>query len=240
MNAREDAKKARSVASSGIPWRVRNAALLAATTAGSLTQAGSSALESTLGPHQSHELQLTVLAVCVVIVVVVFVVMVYSIISHRKSAGTEQPQFHDNTQVELAWTILPFVILVVMVIPATRTLLALRGGNSEAVLTLTLQQQMEAGQIVYARYCVSCHMPDGEGVAKVFPALNGSAISTGTLDTNLERVISGKQGTAMPGFGGMLSDTELAAVITFQRNAWGNATGDLIQASDIERFRQTR
>ena len=67
-------------------------------------------------------LHMTILWICVVIGVVVFGVMFWSIFAHRKSQGHKPANFHENTMVEILWTIIPFVILVVMAIPATATL----------------------------------------------------------------------------------------------------------------------
>jgi cytochrome c oxidase subunit 2 len=80
-----------------------------------------------------------------------------------------------------------------------------------------------------------------------FPALSGSKSVTGLLlgmdgkppkDGHVDRVLNGKEGTAMQAFKGTLSDVELAAVITYERNALGNSVGDLIQPAQIKALRQ--
>jgi cytochrome c oxidase subunit 2 len=63
---------------------------------------------------------------CVVIFVAVFGVMIYAMIAHRKSIGHKASQFHENTTVEIVWTIIPFLILIGMAWPATRVLLAMK------------------------------------------------------------------------------------------------------------------
>ena len=62
--------------------------------------------------------------ICVVIFVGVFGTMFYSLFKHRKSVGHEAVQFHENTTVEIVWTIIPFLILLFMAYPATKTILA--------------------------------------------------------------------------------------------------------------------
>jgi hypothetical protein len=69
------------------------------------------------------DLHMAILWICVVIGVVVFGVMFYSIIYHRKSRGVVPAQFHESTKVEIAWTVVPFLILIGMAVPATSTLL---------------------------------------------------------------------------------------------------------------------
>ena len=67
----------------------------------------------------------------------------------------------------------------------------------------------------------------------MFPGLKGSAIATGDAAAHIHIVLFGKAGTAMQAFGKQLSAKELAAVITYERNAWGNAKGDMVQPADI-------
>jgi cytochrome c oxidase subunit 2 len=69
------------------------------------------------------DLHMAILWICVVIGVVVFGVMFYSIIYHRKSRGVVPAQFHESTKVEIAWTVVPFLILIGIAVPATSTLL---------------------------------------------------------------------------------------------------------------------
>ncbi len=67
-----------------------------------------------------------------------------------------------------------------------------------------------------------------------FPAIAGSAMATtGDVAAHIDIGLHGRPGTAMAAFGPQLSDAELAAIITYQRNAWGNATGDLVTPADI-------
>ena len=89
--------------------------------------------------------------------------------------------------------------------------------------TWTLAELKARGEKVYAANCVACHQANGMGVPNAFPALAGSKMveRTGRSD-NIEMVLNGKQGTAMLPFGKQLSDTDIAAVVTYTRNSWTN------------------
>ncbi len=339
--------------------------------------------------HKVYELHMTILYIVTVIGIAVFSVMCWSIFHHRKSKGAVAEQFHHSTVAEITWTIIPVLILVVLAVPATKTLVFMeQTGDAEMTLKATgyqwkwkydyleegisffsalhqdsnnarqrssaidpnaienyllevdnplvlpvetkirilttaadvihawwvpalgwkrdaipgfindnwtyieepgiyrgqctelcgkdhgfmpivvkavskeeyaawveekkaeqtiaaassdrewsMDELMEKGGTVYAATCAACHMANGEGLPGTFPALKGGVITTGPLAGHLDRVINGKAGTMMVAFGGQLSDAELAAVITFERNSWGNDSGDVIQPSDIKAAR---
>ncbi len=94
------------------------------------------------------------------------------------------------------------------------------------------------GESVYGSACAACHQADGNGVPGSFPAIRGSDVTVGPVDMHLGLVMNGRPGTAMAAFGGQLSDVELAAVVTYQRNAFGNETGDLVQPSAVTAARR--
>jgi cytochrome c oxidase subunit 2 len=102
-------------------------------------------------------------------------------------------------------------------------------------MEMSEDELMDLGEKVYNSTCASCHQPTGQGVDGVFPALAGSGVSVDpdAKAKHIDIVVNGVTGTAMQAFGQQLSMRELAAVITYERNAWGNDTGDLIQAADI-------
>lgn len=104
--------------------------------------------------------------------------------------------------------------------------------------TFTLEELMAKGEESYNRSCASCHMGNGEGIPGVFPALKGSAVAVGDISKHLDVVVNGVSGTAMQAFGGQLSEVDLAAIITYERNAWGNDTGDVVQPIDVLKFKQ--
>ena len=103
--------------------------------------------------------------------------------------------------------------------------------------TWTKEQLMSLGKEVSSR-CIACHGVDGKGVSGVFPAIAGSAIATGPVAAHIDIVMFGKAGTAMQAFASQLEDDELAAVITYQRNSYGNAVGDVVLPSDIQAKRK--
>ncbi|MEZ5502812.1 MAG: cytochrome c oxidase subunit II [Halioglobus sp.] len=349
--------------------------------------AGGEASEINMSPgvtevgHQVYDLHMVILGICTIIGLVVFGVMFYSIIYHRKSRGVTPATFHESTKVEIAWTVVPFIILLAMAIPATTTLLHIYN-NDDADLdilvtgyqwkwkyeylnengdnvsffsnlrtpqseihnispkgenyllevdeplvlpvdtkvrflvtandvihswwvpqlavkrdaipgfinevstrptevgiyrgqcaelcgrnhgfmpivvnvvskedyakwiagkeadaaevkklmaqTFTLDELMERGKVVYTTNCLACHGANGEG--GVGKPIAGSAVATGDIGHHLDIGINGVPGTAMQAFGGQLNDVDLAAVITYQRNAFGNNMGDMVQPIDV-------
>ena len=327
------------------------------------------------------ELHMLIMWICVVIGVAVFAVMFYSIYAHRKSKGHQASQFHESTKVEVAWTVVPFLILIAMAVPATSTLLEVydndeaeldilitgyqwkwkyeylvesgepvaffsnlatsqeeiyntdkkgdnyllevdeplviptntkvrflvtandvihswwvpeiavkrdaipgfineawtrvpeegiyRGQCTElcgayhgfmpvevhavsrdefdawmaakrgaaaaqtqlAMQTLSVDHLMDQGKALYDSACLACHGAQGQG--GIGNAIAGSAVVMGDLSNHMAVVAKGVSGTAMQAFGGQLNDVEMAAVLTYQRNAFGNNTGDVVQPGDV-------
>ena len=331
--------------------------------------------------REIYDLHMLILGISVFIGIIVFGVMFYSIIYHRKSRGVTPATFHESTKVEIAWTVVPFFILIAMAIPATTTLLNIYD-NDEAELdivitgyqwkwkyeylnengdnvsffsnlrtrqteihnteskgehyllevdeplvlpadtkvrfpvtandvihswwvpalavkrdaipgfinevwtktteegvyrgqcaelcgkghgfmpivvnviskedyaqwlamkqadaaeikklmaqTFTMDQLMERGKAVYEVNCLACHGAAGEG--GLGKPIAGSAIATGELGHHLDVGVNGVPGTAMQAFGSQLNDVDMAAVITYQRNAFGNNMGDTVQPIDV-------
>ena len=295
------------------------------------------------------ELHMLIMWICVVIGVAVFAVMFYSIYAHRKSKGHQASQFHESTKVEVAWTVVPFLILIAMAVPATSTLLEVYD-NDEAELDIlitgyqwkwkyeyleesgepvaffsnlaTSQEEIyntdkkgdnyllevdeplviptntkvrfliTANDVIHSWWvpeiavkrdaipgfineawtrvpeegiyrgqctelCGAYHgfmpvvvhaVPRGEfdswmaakrGVAAaqgqdgIGNAIAGRASVMGDLSSHMGVVAEGVSGTAMQAFGGQLNDDEMAAVLTYQRNALGNNTGDVVQPGDV-------
>ena len=100
-----------------------------------------------------------------------------------------------------------------------------------------MDELMQRGEKVYGTYCVACHQANGEGIAGAFPSLKGTPMMLNDLEGHIDIVLNGKAGTAMQAFSTQLNDADLAAVITYERNAWGNDTGDVIQPSRIKAAR---
>jgi mono/diheme cytochrome c family protein len=105
---------------------------------------------------------------------------------------------------------------------------------------------MKMGAAVYADECSACHTPDGKGIANLFPSLAGAPNAQSTDPTSAIRVVlAGSQSVAtdraptapaMPAFGETLDNREVAAVLTYIRNAWGNAAPP-VSADDVAKYR---
>lgn len=338
--------------------------------------------------HDIYDLHTTILWICAGIVVVVFVPMLIAVARHRKSLGHAPRRFHEHARLEVAWTVVPFFILIAMAWPATQTVLAMKDtsaadltikvtghqwkweyeylgaqadenirfistlatpraqidnqapkdesyllavdrplvvptgrkirlvltssdvihawwipafgvkqdaipgfirdtwfrvdaagtyrgqcaelcgvghgfmpivveavppehfdawrGEQKALLaasaaaagkTYALAELKTLGEKVYAANCASCHQANGAGIPGAFPALSGSALVAGPKAGHIDRVFNGKTGTAMAAFGKQLSDLDLAAVLTYERNSWNNKTGDTVQPAEIAALR---
>ncbi|MBL6734675.1 MAG: cytochrome c oxidase subunit II [Shewanellaceae bacterium] len=334
--------------------------------------------------HDVYALHMTIFFICCLIGCLVFGVMFYSMYKHRKSRGAIPSQFHENVKAEVTWTIIPFIILALMAIPATKTLVAMEntheseltilvtgsqwkwhyeyfeqdvayfsllstpqeaihnqqdkgeyyllevdkplilpthrkvrflftsddvihswwmpefsikkdvlpgfineswvnieragvyrgqctelcgkdhafmpivvkaidGGEFDNWLAeqkemayeakedaalesrqeLSMTELMQLGEAVYVQRCAACHQVNGLGLQGIFPALKDSDIVKNDIAAHIDIVVNGVAGTAMQSFKGQLSNKEMAAVITYERNAWGNATQDIIQPADI-------
>lgn len=331
-----------------------------------------------------YQLHMIAMLICAVIGVVVFGVMIYSLIYHRQSKGYVPAEFHEDTRLEIMWSIIPFVILVGLAIPATKILMRLddtdkaditikvvgyqwkwqydyvdqgfsyfsslstpyaqiqnkapkdewylvevdhpvmvpvhkkirflvtsndvvhswwvpelgikrdaipgfmheawariekpgtyRGQCAElcgvnhgfmpivvqavseeefnawvlsqkkavkrkkpASLAMTREALMKLGQEKYEMVCAACHQVDGKGIPPLYPALKGSSIAVGhPVSRHIDLILKGVPGSAMQGYGDQLSDEEIAAIVTYERNAWKNDTEELIQPADVAAVR---
>tara|TARA_Y100000817_G_scaffold313791_1_gene310752 strand:+ start:4041 stop:5189 length:1149 start_codon:yes stop_codon:yes gene_type:complete len=104
------------------------------------------------------------------------------------------------------------------------------------------EELVQRGQEVYEKNCVSCHMAEGQGIPGIFPALAGSEIALYDKDRHIEILMEGVQGAAMNSFD-YLSEVELAAVITYSRQAWGNAEkgdGEVVVPKDIVEYKEPK
>lgn len=98
--------------------------------------------------------------------------------------------------------------------------------------TWTTAELSARGEQVYAANCVACHQANGKGVPGAFPALDGSQMVNGPQDSQIAILLNGKN--AMPGWKNTLSDTEIAAVITYTRNNWSNKAEDnIVQPAEV-------
>ena len=107
----------------------------------------------------------------------------------------------------------------------------------------SLTELSERGEGVYQKNCVACHQMNGEGLPPIFPALAGSDIVMFDKDRNVEILMEGVQGAAMQSFANQLSEVDMAAVITYTRQAWGNAEngdGAYVVPSDIVEYKKPK
>jgi len=105
----------------------------------------------------------------------------------------------------------------------------------------TLDELKTQGEKVYSANCVACHQPTGMGIPGTFPALSGSKVAGGPKEAHVTTVLNGvvKDGkpTAMAPFK-HLSDVEIAAVVTYERNSWNNKTGDMVSPAEVKALRK--
>jgi cytochrome c oxidase subunit 2 len=106
----------------------------------------------------------------------------------------------------------------------------------------SLPELVARGATVYAANCVTCHQATGKGAPPAFPPLDGSKVVTGPKEPQIKTILNGvtRDGkpTAMPAWGGTLSDVEIAAVATYTRNSWSNHTGDMVQPAEVAAARK--
>jgi cytochrome c oxidase subunit II len=111
---------------------------------------------------------------------------------------------------------------------------------------MTKEELLANGQQVYSRICVVCHQPNGQGMPPAFPALVGSRVANGPVTDHLHIVLKGKPGTAMQAFELQLNDKDIASVVTYERNSWGNGNtskfgkdaGGIVQPTDVAAARK--
>lgn len=114
-------------------------------------------------------------------------------------------------------------------------------GDTAAMVESTIDAAAEvqtvaeelSGEELYNISCSACHQANGQGLPPVFPGLVDSAVVNGPAADHIDIVMNGRVGTAMIGFSTQLGDAELAAIINYERNAWGLNSDDTVQASDI-------
>jgi len=108
--------------------------------------------------------------------------------------------------------------------------------EASAEKTWSRDALMVRGKALYETKCAACHLGTGLGLPPAFPPLKGSAIATGPVAKHLEVVIKGRAGTAMQAWGS-LNDLDIASILTYERNAWGNDSGDMVQPADVKQAR---
>lgn len=135
---------------------------------------------------------------------------------------------------------MPIVVEVMEQEKYSQWVVAQKQKSAETVVDVnkefTMDELKARGEKVYAGMCAACHQANGKGIPGTFPGLDGSKITNGPKADHIKMVVNGKAGTAMAAFK-HLSDTDIAAVVTYERNAWSNTTGEIVQPSEIQEFR---
>ncbi len=342
--------------------------------------------------HDMYDLHMVAIGICAIIGIVVFGIMIYSIIHHRKSKGYKAATFEVNTRLEIVWTIIPFVILVGLAIPATKVLIrqddssqsditikvvgyqwkwqyeyldqgirffsnlstpfsqiqneapkgqwyllevdrplvlpinkkirfvvtsndvihswwvpelgvkrdaipgfmheawtriekpgiyrgqctelcginhgympivveavneddfakwvneqvkvedeyAIAKNQVAAQKTLTRAELMKLGKEKYDLICSACHQVNGRGIPPLYPALKNSSVAIGKpISRHIALILNGVPGSAMQPYRDQLTDEVIAAITTYERNAWGNNTNDEVQPADVAKVRDS-
>jgi mono/diheme cytochrome c family protein len=205
----------------------------------------------TIIAREIYDLHALIMWIVVGTFVVVFGAMTYAIIRHRKSVGREARQFHENTMVEIVWTIIPFLILIGMAYPAIKTLIAMKEPSrpertikaaADPAKRWTLVELKARGEKIYSGNCVACHQASGLGVPGTFPVLSGSKGVTGPkqaqINVALYGVVKDGKRAAMVSFK-HLSDADIAALITCTRNSRANRTGDAATPAEGKSLRKS-
>lgn len=112
---------------------------------------------------------------------------------------------------------------------------AAAAANAGADKEWAMEELVTAGKTVYDKSCAVCHGATGAGIPPAFPAMTGSAVVNGPLEGHLDIILNGKN--IMPAWKDVLNDTDIAAVIAYERNALGNSVGDFIQPSAVKAAR---
>ena len=100
---------------------------------------------------------------------------------------------------------------------------------------------MSLGKQKYDQLCSACHRADGKGLPPMYPALKGSSVAVGKpISRHITMILNGVPGSAMQPYRDQLSDKEIAAIVTYERNAWENNTGDIVQPADVAKIRAKR
>jgi cytochrome c oxidase subunit 2 len=144
-----------------------------------------------------------------------------------------------------------FMPVVVRAVPEAEYLAWVEARKAEAAAAnanraYARDELLAKGKEIYEKTCMVCHQPGGKGLPPAFPALAGSKVVNTPLlgpdgrlvpDSHLDRVMNGKEGTAMQAFKNTLSDLEIAAIVTYERNSFGNSRGDMIQPAQVKSLR---
>jgi cytochrome c oxidase subunit 2 len=164
---------------------------------------------------------------------------------HEAWARIEKPGTYRGQCAELCGVNHGFMPIVVEAVSDedfdgwVKTTLAATKSMASSDVDWTMDSALQRGQNLYGRYCSACHKRDGTGLPPTFPSLATSSVAVGDpIERHIDLVLEGVPGSAMQGFAPQLDDEELAAIITYERNAWGHNTGDLVTPAQIQAQRR--
>jgi cytochrome c oxidase subunit 2 len=157
----------------------------------------------------------------------------------------EEPGVYRGQCAELCGRDHGFMPIVVVALPqdefdawTSEQLAAAEGEELKMNRLWTRQELMQQGKAVYENSCATCHQADGQGLSPAFPAIAGSLVATGPVKDHIDIVMNGRAGTAMSAWREKLSETDIAAALTYTRNAFGNDTGDVVQPLTIAEIKR--
>ena len=105
-------------------------------------------------------------------------------------------------------------------------------------IKMTRTELMTLGKQQYDQICAACHRVDGKGLPPLYPALKGSSVAVGKpISRHISLILHGIPGSAMQPYKDQLSDKDIAAIVTYERNAWENNTDDVVQPADVAAVR---
>jgi cytochrome c oxidase subunit 2 len=165
---------------------------------------------------------------------------------HESWARIEKPGIYRGQCAELCGAFHGFMPIVVVAVTQDAFKTWVKTQQKQASLSaasatekFTYAQLMKLGEAAYNKYCSPCHQVTGLGIPPLYPAMKGDSVAVGKpIARHIDTVLNGVAGTAMQAFGPQLTDVELASIITYERNAWGNNTGDMVQPADVQKERQ--
>jgi cytochrome c oxidase subunit II len=163
---------------------------------------------------------------------------------HESWARILEPGIYRGQCAELCGVDHAFMPIVVKAVSEQKFALWVAQQNKlqhpKAIGAWTMQKAMREGKNQYLRHCAACHQEDGTGNPPLFPALTESSVVVGDpVNRHIDLVLQGVSGSAMPAFSGRLTNVEIAAIITYERNAWDHHTGELISPGQVQ-VRQTK
>ena len=111
---------------------------------------------------------------------------------------------------------------------------AVTKNQPSAQVTMTRAELMQIGKENYNLMCAACHQANGKGIPPLYPALKNSSISVGRpISRHIALILNGVPGSAMQPYKNQLTNEVIAAITTYERNAWGKNTNDEIQPADV-------